>query len=95
MELEWRAQPKMTGFLKERKRRHIQAQREGDVERHRKKGPCEDGGGTRLMHLQAKERVALPETRGHERGDFPPGFGGLRASPSPRVQTSSSRARRK
>ena len=44
----------MTGFLKERKRGHIQAQREGDVERHRKKGPREGGGGTRVMHLQVK-----------------------------------------
>ena len=67
MELEWRAQPKMTDFLKERKRRHIQAQREGDVERHRKKGPCEDGGGTRLMHLQAKERGAARNQTTRER----------------------------
>lgn len=67
MELEWRAQPKMTGFLKERKRGHIKAQRKGDVERHRKKGPCEDGGGTRLMHLQVKEHGAARNQTTQER----------------------------
>ena len=88
LELERRAQPKMTGFLKGRKRGYIQAQREGDAERHRKKGPCEAGGGTGVIHLKARS-VELPESRRRERGGFPPGSGGRRASPSPRAQASS------